>query len=86
MEDPSRLLSYRELSAKIGVPVATLYSWVSLGRVPHIRFSGRLVRFDPAAIAQWLAARAVKPREELAPQAGTPVAATGRPPPRRGRR
>jgi excisionase family DNA binding protein len=50
---------YREVSAWLGIPVSTLYSMVHHKRIPHVRLSGRMVRFSKRAIDAWLAANAV---------------------------
>ena len=56
-----RLASYRTLSEYLEVPVGTLYAWVHEGRVPHMRISGRTVRFDLDQIDAWLAERRAGP-------------------------
>lgn len=63
-----KLLNYREMAAFLGVPIGTLYSMVSRKQIPHIRLSGRLVRFDEAKIKRWMEARRVTVLE--APDAG----------------
>lgn len=54
------LIGYAEASRLLGVPVATLYNWVSLKRIPHIRISKRMVRFDPERLRQWIERRVVE--------------------------
>ena len=54
------LIGYTEASRLLGVPVATLYNWVSLKRIPHIRISKRMVRFDPERLKRWLEKRVVE--------------------------
>ncbi len=56
------LLGYREAAQLLGIPRGTLYAWVSEGRIPHIRFSKRMVRFDAHEIEAWVDARRVSPR------------------------
>ncbi len=56
------LLDYRAAARLLGVPRGTLYAWVSEGRIPHIRFSKRMVRFDPDEIEDWVDARRVAAR------------------------
>ena len=51
----SKFLNYQELAEKLGIAVPTLYSAVSRGQIPHVRFSGRLVRFDAEEIDRWIA-------------------------------
>lgn len=53
------LLTYQQLSDRLSVPVGTLYAWVSKGRIPFVRLSDRLVRFDEAVIATWLSQRSM---------------------------
>jgi excisionase family DNA binding protein len=43
------LINIDELSELWGVPKATLYNWVSQGRLPHVKL-GRSLRFDPVDI------------------------------------
>ena len=51
---PRPLLGYRKAAQLLGIPRGTLYAWVSEGRIPHIRFSGRMVRFDTAELEAWI--------------------------------
>ena len=53
------LLSYQQASAVLGIPVGTLYALVHQKRIPHIRLSGRMVRFHPDALHAWLEERIV---------------------------
>ena len=53
----NKLLTYRELSDLLNIPVGSLYCKVFRGEIPHLRLGKRTVRFDEAAIAAWLAAR-----------------------------
>lgn len=54
-----RFVDYQELSAIIGIPVPTLYSWVCKKQIPHIRISRRTVRFELEDVQEWLASRRV---------------------------
>ncbi len=58
----TKLLTYSQASELLGVPIATLYSWVSTRRIPHIRFSKRTVRFAPEQLKLWADAQRVAPR------------------------
>ena len=49
------LITYQELAARLSVPVNTLYSWVANGKIPHVRLTSRVVRFDDEQITLWLA-------------------------------
>ena len=46
--DPTGLLSYSAAAAYLSLPVGTVYALVNQKRIPHIRLSGRLVRFVPS--------------------------------------
>ncbi len=48
-----RLLNIKELSEYLGIPVNTLYCWVSSGKIPKVKL-GRLVKFDIQDINQWI--------------------------------
>ena len=43
---PKRLLSKAELSQQLGVGVRTIESWMAQRRIPFLRLSARLVKFD----------------------------------------
>ena len=49
------LLDYRQLSVWLNDSVRHLRRLVDENRIPYIKV-GHFVRFDPAAIAEWLAA------------------------------
>ncbi len=51
-------LRVEELSAYIGTPVATLYTWTHQKKIPHLKV-GRSVRFDRREIERWLKERRV---------------------------
>lgn len=50
----------------LGVSTSTLRAWAADGRVPHVRTAGGHRRFNPEALAEWLAERPDPgmPREE----------------------
>lgn len=56
------LLTPKEVAAYIGMNVGSLYHWVAARRIPHIKI-GKLLRFNKAAIDEWLQANAVKEKE-----------------------
>lgn len=62
METKYGLMTYREAATFLNIKLATLYSKVSRREIPHVRLSGRMVRFNPEALAKWLAERAVEPQ------------------------
>ncbi len=51
-----RLMSVKELSAYIAMPVATIYSYRSLGKIPAdcVRRIGKALRFEKEAIDRWI--------------------------------
>jgi len=60
---PEALLTTQEAAAMLGLSPGTLEVWRCLGRynVPYIRL-GRAIRYDRAALQQWIASRAVNTR------------------------
>ena len=52
----SEYLTLAELCAWLKGPPATVYDWVHKRFIPHVKL-GRLLRFERAAIATWLAER-----------------------------
>jgi excisionase family DNA binding protein len=62
----NELLSYRDVARLCGVPIGTVYSWVHLRRVPHLRLGRRLVRFRRSAVETWLKEREVRPIDRAA--------------------
>jgi excisionase family DNA binding protein len=54
-----KLLNVDELSEILGVTKATIYSWTSRNKIPHIKLSKRLLKFKKNDIEAWIAKRAV---------------------------
>lgn len=54
-------LTYAQAAQLLSMPIGTLYSFVSLRKIPFIRISRRSVRFDKAELERWLDARRVPP-------------------------
>lgn len=54
-----RLLTAKEVSSATGIPLARIYQMAREGQMPVIRL-GRAMRFDPAAVSEWLAAGGTK--------------------------
>ena len=48
-----RFISVKELAVYLGISVYTVYAWVSTRKIPHHKI-GRLPKFDPREINQWL--------------------------------
>lgn len=64
----THLLTYQQVADRLGIRVPTLYVMVHRLRIPHIRLSGRMVRFDPAEVDQWLDERRVQSRTSRNPR------------------
>lgn len=62
----TRLLDIQGASHYTGVSITTLYKWVSQRRIPHIKM-GRLVKFDPAKLDDWIKQQTVMPMPEKRP-------------------
>lgn len=54
-----KLLSVDELAEILGVTKATIYSWTSQNKIPHIKLSKRLLKFREKDIMDWIAAKSV---------------------------
>lgn len=54
-EGLDRLLTYREVSAMVGIPLGTLYAEVHKHRLPHVRLGPRTVRFRLSDVQGWVA-------------------------------
>ena len=59
----SQRLNYAEAAAYLGLKVETLRSMVCRKQVPHIRLSGKLVRFDRETLDAWLREHSVPANE-----------------------
>jgi len=55
-----KLLTVDEVAKVLSVKKSTLYQWVHLRLIPHIKV-GRFVRFKEEEIERWLKERKVKP-------------------------
>ena len=49
-----RLLDIREVSEMLGVKKATIYSWTSQNKIPHVKLSKRLLKFREKEIKDWI--------------------------------
>lgn len=54
-----QLLTIKQLSEKLSVPVSTLYQWVNEQKIPVVRLPNGL-RFDEKKIQIWVDERTVK--------------------------
>ena len=58
-----RLISIQEAAHYIGIAPTTLYKWVSQGKIHHVKM-GRLVKFDPIKLDEWIKQQTVMPMPE----------------------
>lgn len=56
------LMSIHEVSTMLGMAVHTIYSWVNQRKIPYVKV-GRLLRFDPKDIENWISKNKVEIRE-----------------------
>ncbi len=62
VENPGeQLLTYQEAAKLLGMKVSTLYSLVFHRKVPHIRLTGKMVRFSDQELSAWVQASRVEP-------------------------
>ena len=54
MQPMSNLLTYRDASRLLQIPVGTLQWMVHQNRIPYVRLGKRTVRFDPREIDAWV--------------------------------
>ncbi len=68
------LLKAEQIAELLNVRVSTVYEWVRMDYIPHIRLgTGRkkpCVRFSSTAIDQWLIEKGCKGRKARVPAAG----------------
>jgi excisionase family DNA binding protein len=50
------LLTVKEVAELLRCHVMTVYDWVAIGKLPHVRMGSR-IKFDPHSIADWLEKR-----------------------------
>ena len=55
-----KLLKYEEMADLLGISHNTLRNWVSARRVPYVKV-GKLVRFDPAQVMEYINTHTVQP-------------------------
>jgi excisionase family DNA binding protein len=61
-----KLWGVKEVAEYLGLSVGTIYQFLSANRLPCVRISARCVKFDPAAIEEWVSMRSEKPdRDEF---------------------
>lgn len=55
----TKLLTIKELSQWISIPVSTLYKWTHEEKIPHKKMPNTSVRFDQHEIEKWLKQRTI---------------------------
>lgn len=55
-----RFIGIKECSQYLDVPIGTLYSWISLKKIPYHKF-GKSVKFDLKDLEIWIKKRKVNP-------------------------
>lgn len=55
LAETERLWTVEDVSAYLGIPVATLYQWRSHNRGPAGRRVGRYLRYRPEDVKAWVA-------------------------------
>lgn len=53
----TEMIGPKELARRCGVPMGTVYWWISTKRVPFVRLGRRQVRFEVDAIERWIESR-----------------------------
>jgi excisionase family DNA binding protein len=61
-----KLITYQQVAEMLGMKLGTAYALVSQNRIPHVRLSGRMVRFDQDAIVAWVEKQKVSASDEQA--------------------
>ena len=58
-----RLIAVKELSEYISMPVPTIYTYVSTGKIPAdcIKRIGRALKFEVEAVNRWISAVSASP-------------------------
>jgi excisionase family DNA binding protein len=56
-------MTIQEVAELTRVSVTTLYKWVSQRKIPHIKM-GRLVKFDPVKLDEWIKQQTRMPMSE----------------------
>jgi len=63
MINTRHLLTIQQAAQITGISTTTLYKWVSQRKIPYIKM-GRLVKFDPLKLEEWIRQQTVMPMPE----------------------
>lgn len=55
-----KLLNIDELAEILGVAKATIYSWTSQNKIPHIKLGKRLLKFREQEVMDWVSKKSVR--------------------------
>ena len=55
-----KLLNTDELAEILGVTKATIYSWTSQNKIPHVKLTKRLLKFREQEIMDWISQKSVR--------------------------
>jgi len=58
------MMTYREVSKLLSVPIGTLYAYVSQDKIPYVRLGRRLVRFKEQDVLKWVEQNSVLPARD----------------------
>ncbi len=59
----NRLIDVKEVARWLGVTETTLYKMTYQRKIPHVKV-GRLTKFDPVKLQEWIKAKTVMPMPE----------------------
>lgn len=63
MADTGHTIGYGGVATRTGLSTRQIKRLVAAKKIPHIRYSDRVVRFNLLEIENWIRARHVKPME-----------------------
>lgn len=86
MKTDDQLIGSAEAAKLLGITRSTLYQWTSERKIPFIKISRNMIKFDPQALRAWIEAKRVeaigggarKTRPPRAVDGGSPRAQEGR--------
>ncbi len=53
----TELLTAEELAERLRLKASTVHGWARIGKIPKVRLSRKVIRFDPAEVIETLARR-----------------------------
>lgn len=58
------LWTIKDVCERTQIKDRSIYYLIQTGQIPHVRLADRIIRFEPEAIEQWIAARRQEVREK----------------------